>query len=59
MNIVNKLDFAGHEIEAKKLIKSASDFLMRKRFQEALEELDNAIIELRMMRTAVKSHVEE
>jgi hypothetical protein len=54
-----KLDYACHEIEAKKLIREASDLLTRSRFVDALEMIDDAIVELRMMKAAVNSHIPE
>lgn len=53
------VDYSPHELEAKKLIHSAADFLRRNRYTEALESIEDAIVELRLMRAAIKSHIEK
>lgn len=54
----NKLDYAPYYIEAKKKIDEAHELLKKNRFIEAKTLIDEAVVELRMMRAAVKSHVE-
>ena len=53
-----KLDYAPHYLEAKKKLQEAHDLLLRNRFVEAAATIDEIVVELRMMRAAVKSHVE-
>lgn len=54
----NKLDYAPYYIEAKKKIDEAHELLKKNRYVEAKTLIDEAVVELRMMRAAVKSHVE-
>jgi len=54
----NKMDFAPYYIEVDKKIKEAYQLLKVSKYEEAAVLIDEAIVELRMMRTAVKSHVE-
>lgn len=50
------LDYSVHELAAKKLMKEIHDLLLKKQYTEAATKTDEAIVELRMMRTAIKSH---
>lgn len=53
-----KLDYAPHYLAAKRKIKEAHELLLKNRFIEASTLIDEAVVELRMMRAAVKSNVE-
>lgn len=53
------LDFAPYELEAKKLLKEVSDLLRLNKYKQASEIIDDAIVELRMMKAAVNSHIKE
>lgn len=53
------LDYSVHELAAKKLMKEIHDLLLKKQFVEAASKTDDAIVELRMMRIAIKSHTDE
>ena len=54
----NKIDYAPYYLEAEKKLKEAHDALKKNQFQDAATLIDEAVVELRMMRLAVKSHVE-
>lgn len=53
------LDYATHELKTKRLLKEVHVHLLEKEFVAAASTIDLAIVELRLMRTAVKSHVKE
>ena len=54
---VNTLvDFAPHKLEADKLMKDAHLLCVDHKYKEAIEKVDAAIAELRLMRTALKSY---
>ncbi len=54
---VNTLvDFAPHKLEADKLMKDAHLLCVDRKYKEAIEKVDAAIAELRLMRTALKSY---
>jgi hypothetical protein len=53
------LDYASHELEAKRLLKEIHSFLLNKEFVAAASTIDAVIVELRLMRTAVKSHIQD
>lgn len=54
----NKVDYAPYYLEAKKKLQEAHELLLKNRFVEAASLLDEVAVEVRMMRAAVKSHVE-
>lgn len=53
-----KIDYAPYYLDAKKKLQEAHDLLLKNRFVEAASLLDEVAVEVRMMRAAVKSHVE-
>jgi hypothetical protein len=53
-----KLDYAPHYLDAKKKLQEVHELLLKNRFIEAAAMIDKIVVELRMMRAAVKSHVE-
>lgn len=57
-SVKSNVDYAPHYLEAKKKINDAYELLKRNRFVEATTAIDAAVVELRMMRAAVRSHVE-
>ena len=54
----NKLDYAPYYIDAKKKLDEVHELLKKNRYIEAKTLIDEVVVELRMMRAAVKSHVE-
>ena len=54
-----KLDYSCHELEAKKLLKEIGDNILQNRFMQASELVDEAIVELRMMKAAINSHIKD
>lgn len=54
----NKLDYAPYYLDAKKKLQEAHELLLKNQFVEAASKLDEVAVEVRMMRAAVKSHVE-
>lgn len=59
VKITDQLDYAPHELEAKRLLKEVHQLLLLNDFVAAVDGLDRAMVELRLMRTAVKSHIQE
>lgn len=59
VKITDQLDYAPHELEAKRLLKEVHQLLLLNDFVAAIDGLDRAMVELRLMRTAVKSHIQE
>jgi hypothetical protein len=53
------LDYASHELEAKRLLKEIHGLLLDKDYVAAASTIDTVIVELRLMRTAVKSHIQD
>jgi hypothetical protein len=54
-----KLDYACHELEAKTHLKEVVELLNRKKFGEAAGKVEFVIVELRMMKAAINSHIQE
>ena len=54
-----KLDYACHELEARKLLKEVTDNLLLNRHMQASDSVDEIIVELRMMKAAINSHIKE
>jgi hypothetical protein len=54
----DKLDYAPHYLESKKKLTEAHELLLKNKFKEAAGTINEIIVELRLMRAAVKSHVE-
>lgn len=54
----NKLDYAPYYLEAERKLFEAHEFLKKNKFEEASLCIEGAVVELRMMQIAVKSHVE-
>lgn len=59
MKVDQSVDYATHELKVKALLKDAHLALLNKDFVSAASTIDVAIVELRLMRTAVKSHIKE
>jgi len=56
---MDPLDYAGHYLEVKKNLTKAHDLLNKKQFREAASLIDEMIVELRLMRQAVKTHIKD
>lgn len=54
----NRVDYAPHYLETKKKLTEVHELLLKNKFREAATTIDQIIVELRLMRTAVKSHAE-
>lgn len=59
VKITDQLDYTPHELEAKRLLKEIHQLLLLNDFVAAVDGLDRAMVELRLMRTAIKSHIKE
>lgn len=57
--IMERLDFSGHYLEAKKKLNEAYVMLNNKQYKATVNLIDEIIVELRLMRTAVKTHTRE
>ena len=53
------IDYSPYELEAKKLLREINDLLKRGRYKEAAGLIDDTIVELRMMKAAVNSHMKD
>lgn len=56
---MEKLDYACHELEAKKHLKEVHRLILLNKFEEAAKLIDPAIAELRLMKAAINSHAGE
>ena len=56
---MERLNFANHELEAKKHLKQVHKLVLVKKFAEAAEVVDHAIVELRMMKAALYSYIKD
>lgn len=59
VRVDGSLNFTVHELEAKRLLKEVHQLLLLNDYVAAVDGLDRAMVELRLMRTAVKSHIKE
>ena len=57
VKVSDTVDYAAHELQVKRMLKDAQVSLLDNQYQKAADILDLAIVELRLMRTAVKSYV--
>jgi len=55
----NTLDHATHELQVKWLMRQVHQLLLEREFVAAAATIDATIVELRLMRNAVKSHIKE
>lgn len=53
------LDYSRHYLEVKKNLTKAHELLNKKQFSEAASLIDEMIVELRLMRQAVKTHIKD
>lgn len=51
-----KVDYATFQLEAQAKMKEAHYLLVESQYKEALDKIDEALANLRLMRTAVKTH---
>ena len=51
------LDYAPYELEAKKLLRGISELLRLNKYKQAATTIDDVIVELRMMKSAVNSNI--
>jgi hypothetical protein len=51
------LDYAPYELEAKKLLREVGELLKINKYAKAATTIDDIIVELRMMKAAVNSHI--
>jgi hypothetical protein len=59
VRIDTSLNYTAHEIKVKDLLKEIHVLLLSKDFVAAAATIDQTIVELRLMRAAIKSHVKE
>lgn len=53
-----RIDYAPYYLEAEKKLKEAHDALKKNQFEQAALQIEGAVVELRLMQIAVKSHAE-
>lgn len=58
MKTTDLLDYSAYELSTKKLLKEVHDLLLKHQYAQAATKTDEAIVELRLMRTAIKSHID-
>lgn len=56
---MEQLEYASHYLEAKKNINKAYNLLNKRQFTDAATLIDQTIVELRLMRQAVKTHIKD
>ena len=54
----DRVDYAPHYLEAKKKLQEAYDMILEHKYTEALTLINEATVEMRLMRNAVKTHAE-
>lgn len=54
----NEIDYAPYYLEAKKKLNEVHALLVKQDYTQAASLINEIIVELRMMRVAVKSHTE-
>lgn len=54
----NRLDYAPHYLETKKKLTEVHELLLKNKFKEAAGLINETIVELRLMRAAVKSYAD-
>lgn len=54
----DKVDYAPYYLEAMTKLKEAHDLLLKHQFTPAMGKIDDVIVVVRLMRSAVKSHAE-
>lgn len=59
MKIDTSLNYTTYELKVKELLKEIHEHLLRNDHVSAASTIDQAIVELRLMRAAVKSHIKE
>ncbi len=58
VKIDTSLNYTAHELKVKELLKEVHEHLLRNNYVSAASTIEQAIVELRLMRATVKSHVE-
>jgi hypothetical protein len=53
----SKVDYAPHQLEAKAILREIHEKLLNNKYGEAATLVDNAVVELRLMKAAINSHV--
>lgn len=56
LQINTLVDFAPHKLEADKLLREAHLLCVEHSYEEAVKKVDAAIVELRLMRAALKNY---
>jgi len=59
MKIDTTLNYTTYELKVKELLKEIHEHLLRNDYVAAASTIEQAIVELRLMRAAVKSHIKE
>ena len=59
MKIDGAVDYANHDIKVKQLLTDVYDLILDRNFVDAASKIDLAIVELRLMRNAVKTYIKE
>ena len=52
-----KVDFAAHHIETDKLLRKINDKLVKNQYGEAVDLVNQAVAELRLMKAAINTYV--
>lgn len=59
VNVDRAVDYAAHELQVKHLLKEVHNLLLKGDWKDAASTIDMTIVELRLMRTAVKSQIKQ
>lgn len=59
VNVDNAVDYAVHELQVKRLLRDTHNLLLKGAWKDAASTIDLAVVELRLMRTAVKSQIKQ
>jgi hypothetical protein len=53
----SRIDFSSHQLEVRKKMKEIHDKLLDNDYGEAANLIDHTVVELRLMKAAINSHV--
>jgi hypothetical protein len=59
VSVDSAVDYSEHELQVKRLMKEVHNLLLKSDWKAAASMIDMTVVELRLMRTAVKSQIKQ
>jgi hypothetical protein len=59
VSVDSAVDYSEHELQVKRLMKEVHNLLLKNDWKAAASMIDMTVVELRLMRTAVKSQIKQ